>query len=345
MEYLEKCRKSVAQYDKQQACLELMEQIRNMIPLAYRKSKSVVEFNMLAKLAGSLEGATVFLAQDTTSKKFVIVKQYLHTTDPWGIPELVFRQLSCSLTFLHSLINSSKTNRIATHIQKILDLQIQENVTHIVFEYYPIMFNQIFCGSKMEYNSHYLLSVVDDLLQTVADMHKCGVAHRDLKLQNLGFDENSNVVILDFDSGAHIPMPLARNGTYPVCTLQTRPPEHMRLECETVEAKNGMYDAQAGDWWSVGCVIAQLYLSGCQLFAIQSGWNLPQLLANIEAFCVDFHNLIANPHHVITHLCLKSLLRTSMPLRVKMLLYGLLSLDSTKRKPAAIQFLSMSKEK
>jgi len=329
--------------------LNLMHFIRRLIidargkPVGADVRDPLVNYEIMSSLSMFyLDGASVFLAMDTTTQKFVVVKQYAHhQTDAWGLPVLVLRQLGCSIRLLKAQIQQKKEpkNRcsIKTNIQQILDLRILENFTFIVFKYYPIMFDTVF-KPHQPHNVNFISRVVLDLLLSVMLLHETKIAHRDIKLQNLCFDQRSRVVLIDFDSGASSEqMPILRNTT-PVCSYHTRPPEHIALQCKLNvqdDIENDQYDAQAGDWWSVGCVIAQMVLNGDHLFEAKSNGFMQEFLDDLISFAQEFQTVCQNKHTTIRHPRVKHLLRASMPEHIKQLLGGLLQIDPSKRKHAA----------
>lgn len=354
MEFLHAFLDVTTQQEKQLCCTNLMRQTRRMIKEAYGtllppQSNDFIEFHVLSTFPNT---KTVFLAVDIHTKRLIVVKQYLHDGDLWALPERVHRQMSCSLPILETIIRTDDAKRKHTlqhNVQRILDLQIQENVTQIIFQYYPVMLHQVFQGNHIEHNTSFVLDVVDSLIRVVSAIHESRAAHRDLKLQNLCFDEHCNLVVLDFDGGAYVKTAASMCVTYPVCSIHTRPPEHMRLECVSNDDQKQTttpmyYDAQAGDWWSVGCVIAEMFLTGCHLFDLSLAQRLPDLLQHVQEFCVDFESFIKNPAtHTVTHNRLKALLRTNSPFRIKLLLNGLLNLNPKKRFEAVSQYLAVNK--
>lgn len=255
-------------------CLTVMHNLRSMIlknklTCVNRALDDVlVEFDLLSNLSrpsSDILGAMVWLARDRTSGRLVVIKQYAHTADAWDIPSSALRQLYCSCRFLRAqLEHETLRNAIGTHIQTLLDVQISETMTVMVFAYYPLMFEQVF-PAHMQHDATFKLGVINELVLAVQTMHDAGVAHRDIKIQNIAFDDATHVVLIDFDSGTQIQDDKnTTRRTRPVCSLFTRPPEHFD------DAKCEVYDAFAGDWWSTGCVIAQLFLLGQHLFDMKT---------------------------------------------------------------------------
>jgi hypothetical protein len=86
------------------------------------------------------------------------------------------------------------------------------------------------------------------LQQGLAALHLLGIAHRDVKLDNLCLDLDGNLKIVDFNSAHTL---LLRN-TVPITTLTSRAPE--------IVMRNTPYDCVKLDTWAYGCVIAHLLL-------------------------------------------------------------------------------------
>ena len=304
-------------------CLSMMHVIRKMI-LAGRGvengalEEALVAFDLLSNLSrasSDIHGATVWLARDRDTGKFLVVKQYAHAIDEWGLPQSALRQLYCSCRLLQSQLETNKRIRC---LQEILDVQISEHMTFLVFRYYPLMFDQVFPAHRHQ-DPVFTLNVIHELLDAVNTMHESGIAHRDIKVQNIAFDKHSHVVLIDFDSGTQ---GLDRiSYTRPVCTMFTRPPEHF------ADQKDAPYNAFAGDWWSIGCVIAQLFLVGQILFEVKSNGYESEFLKDIHQFCAEFDRCFLANSTSSTNTRVKALMRASMPQSMRALLHGLLHLD------------------
>lgn len=326
-------------------CLAIMHSMRSMILKNNPKEtdrpleESLVEFDLLGNLSrasSDILGALVWLARDRNTGRLVVVKQYAHAADAWNIPSSALRQLYCSCRFLRAqLEHHNLQHAIRTNVQTLLDVQISETMTVMVFAYYPLMFEQVF-PVHMQHDASFKLGVINELMLAVQAMHDAGVAHRDIKIQNIAFDETTHVVLIDFDSGAqttpHETNTVLQRRTRPVCSLFTRPPEHFD------DAKCDVYDAFAGDWWSTGCVIAQLFLFGQHLFDVKTNDNA--IFKDIQDFCSEFDICFASNATTSRNTRVKSLMRAPMTLELRTLLHGLLHLNPDVRKAAASTYIA-----
>jgi serine/threonine protein kinase len=81
-------------------------------------------------------------------------------------------------------------------------------------------------------------------------MHKSGIAHRDLKLENIMISETGTFTVIDL--GLSSVSCSVQRDTVPVCTITTRPPE--QLTAMPAEKFNSF----AIDVWSLGCIFSAL---------------------------------------------------------------------------------------
>jgi cyclin-dependent kinase 7 len=88
------------------------------------------------------------------------------------------------------------------------------------------------------------------LMQGVAACHARGLLHRDLKPSNLLVDSSGTLRLSDFGNARQFGSPAYRY-TPNVCTRWYRPPE-LLMGCNQYR--------QGADMWSVGCIIAEMFL-------------------------------------------------------------------------------------
>ena len=327
---------------KWNACLAIMNTMRTMITKIQHPSydklfgETLVEFNLLSTMSRpntDIRGAVVWLARDRDSGRLMVVKIYSHAAEPWHLPPSALRQLYCSCRLLQiQMENPELSTRIAQSVQTLLDVQITSGLTVLVFAYNPVMFEQVF-PLHGTYDPTFKLGVINDLMRAVRTIHDAGVAHRDIKVQNIAFDSMSRVVLIDFDSGTQTQDDNTQTfrRTLPVCSLFTRPPEHF------AEQK---YDPFAGDWWSTGCVIAQLFLTGQHLFEVKTNGFESEFLKELCDFCAEFERCFRANDLSSTNTRVKNLMRASMSHELRALLHGLLNLNPNTRIAAAHNYLS-----
>ncbi|KAH3834234.1 uncharacterized protein LOC127879495 [Dreissena polymorpha] len=88
-----------------------------------------------------------------------------------------------------------------------------------------------------------------DILSAVSYIHDMGIAHCDLKLENMLIDSNGTLKIIDFGSSLRVAQATYEDFAYIATTPEYLPPE---IVCAT--AGEG-YDIRAIDEWSVGVVL------------------------------------------------------------------------------------------
>jgi len=111
--------------------------------------------------------------------------------------------------------------------------------------------------------------VFDQLRQIVLYMHSMGVAHRDLKLDNIMLDDNGQVKIIDFGLCTYEDV---QNCTGAVGSAEYCAPE--------VEFGGSPYDGHLADIWSMGVVLYALLFNSFP-FSV-CGWNHLMTTGRVE---------------------------------------------------------------
>ena len=99
-------------------------------------------------------------------------------------------------------------------------------------------------GVDEELAHHYFCQ----LLGAVEYIHSHGIAHRDLKTENIMLDSDGNLKLADFGLARTVGVPM-RTYTHEVVTLWYRAPEILL---------GGKHYAPAVDMWSLGCIFAEM---------------------------------------------------------------------------------------
>jgi serine/threonine protein kinase len=277
------------------------------------------------------------LGQDMVTQRAVVVKDYIHESEEWRLNKAIVRQFE-----IYAKTHGQK------NMQECLDVQILSSRTRFVFRYYPLSFDNLMqrtvpCG--------FLWNKTIELVKAVLQLHSLGIAHRDIKAYNICFDKRCGLVLIDFDSAIlqqqqaeeeKADMMLettTQNKTLPVCTLSTCAPEQF---VAALQEPSGEYNAFAGDWWAVGCVIAQMFTQ-TELFAFTGTPALPAKLVEEHLKAMKtFSEAFCNDLYTTQHPQVKLLRRTIAHQTIIVLLQSLLSFDTDKRFAAVANFLENS---
>ena len=209
----------------------------------------------------------VSMAYETSLKTLVIVKKNMHNDGSFVLP----------LNTLYELAAYIKIKQLKSiHLPKLIGVRITEFCTNIISEYIPVSFDKLFDN----YQSEFIDLKINELIETVELLHINNIAHRDIKSSNIRFLHNSCLVLLDFDSVACN----QKRKTLPIVTLNNRAPELIMMEYQKQhEIKE--YDAFACDWWSVGCVLGEMFM-GESLFHANEDTQSSDVLQEIQIFCL-----------------------------------------------------------
>lgn len=144
---------------------------------------------------------------------------------------------------VHKML-SSGCERIA----RFIDAKIIDRRLHIYMQYYP------FTLSDVELTEDEIDVVIRDVAEAIAYMHnlkneyvKNGIAHRDIKTNNVLLDDNKRAYLTDFG--------FSRKDGHLTGTPSYLPPERF-------------YDYKAADVWAFGVLIYKI-VSGTPPFSIQ----------------------------------------------------------------------------
>jgi serine/threonine protein kinase len=118
-------------------------------------------------------------------------------------------------------------------------------------------------------SDHRLRLLLAELTNAVSHLHRLGIVHRDLKPDNIMFDGNGRIRLIDFDFAS-----FAADATPddPVCgTWGFLAPEVLE----------GNHIAFANDWWAVG-VIAYIARFGCSPFCSENLTRMRRMVVESE---------------------------------------------------------------
>lgn len=158
----------------------------------------------------------------------------------------------------------------SNNVIQLLGCTMDKDSTKLYYDYVPYSLSEYF-GST----DHALLEkVIIELLYGLKSLHDQGIAHRDLKGDNIMLDEHDHLKIIDMGAAGFGKL---RN-TIPVCTITHRSPDI--LKAEIVEMKYE-YDGKKLDIWSVGVLLTELYLGTQPFGSISSQTPASTLLTMI----------------------------------------------------------------
>ena len=165
------------------------------------------------------------------------------------------KEVPCELNFveLRELVILRKLSR--THhlnIVNLLDYKVTDTETLILMDYVPSDLKKFFIANKNEpkvMNEKFFKNIAHQIISGVNHLHSQQIIHRDLKLENILYDEKNNIAkIGDFGLSRIFDYCLESQytdvGTYPY-----KPPEILLgLKKYTT----------AFDIWSIGCLLVQI---------------------------------------------------------------------------------------
>ena len=165
------------------------------------------------------------------------------------------KEVPCEINFveLRELVILRKLSR--THhlnIVNLLDYKVTDTETLILMDYVPSDLKKFFIANKNEpkvMNEKFFKNIAHQIISGVNHLHSQQIIHRDLKLENILYDEKNNIAkIGDFGLSRIFDYCLESQytdvGTYPY-----KPPEILLgLKKYTT----------AFDIWSIGCLLVQI---------------------------------------------------------------------------------------
>ena len=184
------------------------------------------------------------------------------------------KEVPCEINFveLRELVILRKLSR--THhlnIVNLLDYKVTDTETLILMDYVPSDLKKFFIANKNEpkvMNEKFFKNIAHQIISGVNHLHSQQIIHRDLKLENILYDEKNNIAkIGDFGLSRIFDYCLESQytdvGTYPY-----KPPEILLgLKKYTT----------AFDIWSIGCLLVQI----CTLSLLFGDFPNSNLIINL----------------------------------------------------------------
>ena len=156
-----------------------------------------------------------------------------------------------------------------SNIARLVGVNITDQHTNLYYEYVPIPLDSYF-GDVDDPSI-----IINSLLNGVQQLHTVGIAHRDIKGMNVHVTPKHRCMILDVGSAGYGD----KRNTMPICTISHRSPDLLQAEIEGVPYT---YDGKCLDMWSVGVLIAEIYMGPEPFGRIPRGTSAKYMLARIH---------------------------------------------------------------
>jgi serine/threonine protein kinase len=240
--------------------------------LSFTKLKNLEERFVNKSVLGEGGQATVYRALDNRTGKYVAVK-VTKKDHPQG-QALVFSELELMMSIGRHANLTSLQGAFETADSWILVMDLADG---------GALFERIIDKGVLseELASDYILQVAEALMH----MHRRGVAHGDIKPENLllcssSSDENASIKLCDFGMARAL-SPGGFAFSYTCGTFDYWAPEVVRQEKCT----------EAIDMWALG-VVMYIMLCGCNPFDPSAVASDQEIISNIAKCNMDMHNAI-----------------------------------------------------
>jgi serine/threonine protein kinase len=132
----------------------------------------------------------------------------------------------------------------------------------IVMPVYPADLFSFLTNPKAQLSQMERIAYARNLVHAIHYMHMQGVAHRDIKLENICIDAENTLKVIDFGSAGYF---LDKNTGLKVRSFGIHGSDpYIAPEIFEAEARGFSYDADLGDLWSIGivwlCLIRKAFL-------------------------------------------------------------------------------------
>ena len=157
-----------------------------------------------------------------------------------------------------SRLNHKNCVRLRSHFMEQVGEPVPSTFLNLVMDFHPYSLDRVieWLPTNLFQRRHFIQLYAFQLLEALCYLDKLSIVHRDIKPQNILLNSTSETIVLcDFGSARFLKGNETGLSTY-VCSRFYRAPELIMGE--------GSY-SKAVDMWSVGCVIAELFL-GYPLF-------------------------------------------------------------------------------
>lgn len=221
------------------------------------------KYGKFGRMLGSGAGGSVRIMKRSSDGKIFAVKEF-RARRPTETEREYARKVTAEFCIGSALHH--------TNIIETLDIVEENKKFYEVMEYAPYDMFSIVMSGKMTMPEVYCC--FKQLLSGVAYLHSMGLAHRDLKLDNLVVDSNCFVKIIDFGSAVVFKYPFEADIVEATGVVGSDP----YLAPETLVRK--LYDPRAVDIWSSAIIF-------CCMALRRFPWKYPKLSDNsFRLFCM-----------------------------------------------------------
>jgi serine/threonine protein kinase len=254
---------------------DVLNEISHLFPVQNKKRNV-----SLIRIIASSSHTKVWLGYDNQFKTLVVLKEVHHDAQN-QVRASVKREIRA-----HGWILEKGLQR-KNFLQQLVHIEVNQYYVRFISVYIPCSFDSIFTETTFAPCPFFELKCYQ-LIKTVRNLHHDGLSHRDIKPSNIGFDQDGNLILFDFDLMSNTQF----DTTIPMTTFCYRAPELVQLEISylkhhgVTDYQNGMeenkvgYNCMAIDWWSVGCVMMEM-LSG-EKKSIVGDFQMVNMLADLE---------------------------------------------------------------
>lgn len=144
----------------------------------------------------------------------------------------------------HFLLSSNTRDNVCS----LKGVDIIDDSCCMYYDYHPYKFNTFH-----NHSGSTLREYVKQLATGINTLHSSGIAHRDIKPDNIQLSDSNVVHIIDFGSCGYG----RERSTIPICTITHRSTEILRQEIDQTEC---VYDGMSLDMWSFGVILSELVL-------------------------------------------------------------------------------------
>lgn len=188
------------------------------------------------KFLGSGRYCNVYEVLDLRTDKRVALKVFINEMNSTYSRDMFTSEIKALRSVSHP--NIVKLLGVNYHPERFITLELCENGD--LYDYVT---------SNKSADQYQVRKFINQLLEGMKALHRAGVCHRDIKLENILIDSRNTLKIADFGYSKIVEQGMSSVWCKTRCgTLQYCAPEMFR------SGRNKMYDGMKADMWSVGVV-------------------------------------------------------------------------------------------